>query len=168
MPEQLQQIFQIGSELKEKAPVENENQHKENILRHRLAEVLPLDDEQIKMLPDILGQFCQTLGMLAGETIFSLLRAPTTDLELIRKIKKHSKELSRNAKSKAEHDIAAALYYASIAHALAFHDLRITKFSYKQLENTFSRLINEKWMIRELAVLFKIAQKQSEQQMKKY
>ncbi len=155
-PNQLKCLFFVGFGIDNASP-ENENGQKEQMLRHRLAKVLPLDDKQIEMLPEVLGQLCQTMGLLASETILSLLRAPTTDLELIQKIKRYSKDLSKQAQSKAERDVAAAIYYASIAHALAFHDLRITKFSYEDIENYFARMIKEKWMTRELSVLFKIA-----------
>ena len=59
-----------------------------------------------------------------------------------------------SAKSEAEHDAATAVYFAAIASALLFHDRKITTFSYKSLDESFSKLINEKWIVKDIAELF--------------
>ena len=158
-PEQLQRLFNIGRDTKKPDSRMSGNRKKAELLSRRLSQTLPLDKSQIDMLPATLGHLCHTIGLLAGETIFDLLQSPSTDISLIRKIKRYGKEMSARAESKAEHEVAAAIYYAAIAHALAFHDLRISRFSYKKLETSFSRLVKEKWISKDLSVLFKIAGK---------
>ena len=165
-PEQLQRLFHIGRDTKKPEKKMSDKQKKAEMLRRWLSHTLPLDKSQADMLPDLLGQLCHTMGVLAGETIFSLLRSPSTDVVLIERIKQYGKELSSRAESKAEHEAATALYYAAIAHAMVFHDERITRFSYKKLQNSFSRLAKEKWISKELSVLFKIAGKYCKEKVK--
>lgn len=162
-PKNLQSLFNIGRDTGKDNVKKGDNQNKNEMLHHLLRQALPLEKCQIDMLPAALGQLCHTIGLLAGETIFDLLQNPSTDISVIERIKKYGKGLSANAESKAEHDAATAIYYAAIAHALAFHDQRITKFSYKKLETSFSRLAKEKWITRDLSVLFKIAGKYSKE-----
>ena len=77
------------------------------------------------------------LMMEWSESIRNLLVNPTTDIQLINKIKEHGKILSQKAQVDIEHDTANAIYYAAIAHALVCHNLKITKFSYEELEKSF-------------------------------
>ena len=158
-PGQVQRLFNIGRDTKKPDEKMSGSQTKAEMLRRWLSQTLPLDKSQIDMLPAALGRLCHTIGLLAGETIFDLLQSPSTDISLIKKIKRYGKEMSARAESKAEHEVAAAIYYAAIAHALAFHDLRISRFSYKKLETSFSRLVKEKWISKDLSVLFEIAGK---------
>ena len=74
--------------------------------------------------------------------------------KLVEKIKDYSKKLVISAKSDAEHDAATAVYFAAIASALISHDRKITTFSYKSLDESFSRLTNEKWITEDIAELF--------------
>jgi len=165
-PEQVQRLFSIGRDVKEPDRIAGAAHQKAEMLRRRLSETLPLDKSQVEMLPAVLGDLCHAIGLLAGETIISLVKNPSTDMSLIERIKRYGKELSARAESEAEHEVATAIYYAAIANALAFHDLRITKFSYKRLEMAFSRLVKEKWIPNELCVLFKVAGKYCKQKTK--
>ena len=162
-PENLRSLFNIGKDASKEDVKKGDNQKKNEILHSLLRQTLPLEKNQMDMLPAALGKLCHTIGLLAGETIFDLLQNPSTDISIIDRIKKYSKELSANTESKINHDAATAIYYAAIAHALVFHDQKITKFSYKKLETSFSRLVKEKWITRDLSVLFKIACKYSKE-----
>ncbi len=132
-PERVQRLFDIGRDVENVGGKLSRNQRKAEILRRRLSEALPLDESQIDMLPAILGQLCHTIGLLAGETILALLQNPSTDISIIERTKRYGKDLSARAESSAEHEVATTIYYAAIASALAYHDLKITKFSYKKL-----------------------------------
>ncbi|KPL20813.1 MAG: hypothetical protein AMJ75_11170 [Phycisphaerae bacterium SM1_79] len=57
-------------------------------------------------------------------------------------------------RSEPEHAVAVAIYYAAIASALVFHDVKVTTHSYESLEASFTRLINKPWMSAELNSLF--------------
>jgi hypothetical protein len=165
-PEQVQRLFNIGRDTKKSDKKMSVNQRKTDMLCRWLSQNLPLDKSQIDMLPAVLGHLCHTIGLLSGETILSLLQSPSTDISLIERIKRYGKDLSSRAETKAEQEVATAIYYAAIAHALAFHDLRISRFSYKKLETSFSRLVKEKWIPKELSVLFKIAGKYCREKVK--
>ena len=158
-PERVQRLFDIGRDVRNVDGRLGRNERKARMLRSRLMEPLPLDESQIGMLPAVLGQLCHTIGLLAGETVLALLQDASTDISLIERIKRYGKELSAGAESKAEDEVATTIYYAAIASALAYHDVRITKFSYKKLETFFSRLAKEKWVSKDLSGLFKIARK---------
>ena len=164
-PEQVQRLFNIGGDVKDPDKKMDRHQGKDEMLHRRLAETLPLDKFQIDMLPAVLGKLCHTMGLLAGETLLSLALNPVTDMTLIERIKRYGKELSARAKSKDEHEVATAIYYAAIASALAFHDTRMSRFSYQKLATAFSRLIREEWISSELCVLYKIAHKYCEEKM---
>jgi hypothetical protein len=158
-PEQLRRLLNIGRDMKKPNGRIDDNQHKTEMLYSSLSQTLPLDKSQIDMLPSTLSQLCHSIGLLAGETITELLSNPSTDISSIERIKHYSKKLSAQAESKAEHEVATAIYYASIAHALVYHSERITRFSYEKLEASFTRLVKEKWIPKNLTILFKIASK---------
>lgn len=158
-PEQVQRLFNIGRDAKSPGRRMSRNERKAEMLRSRLSQTLPLDKPQIDLLPEALGHLCQTIGFLAGETIISLLKNPSAGMSLIERIKRYGRELSARAESEVEHEVATTIYYAAIASALVFHDMRITRFSYEKLEASFSRLAEEKWISQDLSVLFKIARK---------
>jgi len=86
--------------------------------------------------------------------IGKLLQDPKTDTAVIRMVKDYGRTLSTRAKSEAEHQAANTVYYAAIAHALVFHKLKITNFSYGDLQSSFSRLSQEKWITKGLVDLF--------------
>lgn len=158
-PAKLRSLFNIGKETKKPHRNAGTNRDKADVLRSWLAQPLPLDKSQIEMLPAVLGRLCHTIGLLADETIATLLRDPSTDIALIERVKQYGKRSSTRAKSETEYEVATAIYYAAIAHALAFHGSRITSFSYKRLQTAFCRLTRESWISDELSILFKVAAK---------
>lgn len=158
-PEQVQHLLKIGEDAKDSDRPMKRNESKREILRRQLAVPLPLEKSQIDMLPAALSQLCRTLGLLAGESINSLVQDPTTDISLILRIKQYSRELSATCESEDDREVATALYYAAIAHALCFHDSKISQFSYGKLEKAFGRLAKERWVSSEFRVVFKKARR---------
>jgi hypothetical protein len=100
------------------------------------------------------SQLCHALGLLAGESIISLVQDPATEISLIERIKQYSRELSATSGSEDDREVATAICYAAIANALTFRDSKISKSSYEKLEKAFWRLAKEKWISSELRVLF--------------
>ena len=162
-PEQLKRLFGIGRDTKNSDGRKGLSQQKADMLCRSLSQPLPLDKSQIDILPSTLGQLCHSIGLLAGETISELLSNPSTDIAAIRRIKRYSKQVSAQAKSTVENDVAIAIYYAAIAHALVFRDRRITRFSFERLENSFSCLVKKRWISGDLSVLLKAASKYCEE-----
>ena len=62
-------------------------------------------------------------------------------------------EVVKISESEYECDVAVVLYYGTISSALVFHNKKITKFSYKNLELAFSSLIDKSWITSELVTL---------------
>jgi hypothetical protein len=158
-PEQIQRLLKIGEDTKDSDRKMNRTENKRQLLRRQLTGTLPLDESQVKVLPAVLGQLCHTMGLLAGETILTLVKDPSIDISLIGKIKQYGRDLAARAKSEDQREVATAIYFAAIANAMTFHDSKISQFSYRKLEKAFSRLIKEKWISSELRVLFTKAHK---------
>jgi hypothetical protein len=108
-------------------------------------------------LPAVFRNLCQELEPLAGKTFGRLLQDPNTNIAAIRKIKNYSKKLIASAKSEAENNAATAVYYGAIASALVFHDQTITRLSYSTLTESFSGLVEHKWLTPDLAELYERA-----------
>lgn len=118
------------------------------LLRDRLAGPLTLDKRVVDSLPVILGQ---PLG--------EVLLDPETEVGVLDKIKDYGKGLPLGRKEGPEHAAAIAIYYASIASALVFHDRKITGHSYDGLEKSFAVLIEKQWLPPDFARLFSKARK---------
>jgi hypothetical protein len=153
-PEQVRHLLKIGEDTKRSKRRMSEAEKKEEMLHRLLSGTLPLEKSQIDMLPAVLGQLCRTLGLLAGESIISLVQNPAADISLIERIKQYGRELSDHAHSEDEREVATVIYFAAIANALMFHKSKISKLSYEKLESAFLRLMKEAWISSELRVLF--------------
>jgi hypothetical protein len=132
-------------------------------LRDRLAEPLPLDPTVAHTLPESLSHVLEQFSPLTGCSIGGLLLDPDTDPAVVWQIKDRYREKAQSGPSEPERQVATAIYYAAIAHALLFHENslflenRITTFSYKELDGHFSQLLNIRWLTPELIGLFKRA-----------
>lgn len=131
-----------------------ENQQRDELLQDRLSESLLTGSLKNSPLRKELTDICRMSGILAGESIRELLNDPNSDIDLVRKIKEHGKRLSQAAADDLEQDTANVIYYAAIAHALIFHDTKITNFSYADLQQSFSSLRNIEWVSSDLTDIF--------------
>ncbi|MFC1603549.1 hypothetical protein ACFL5F_00855 [Planctomycetota bacterium] len=153
-PDKLAGLWNIGSDSDETEKAADPDIEKTELLEDMLSGPLP------KHLPKATSRTKKQIhpksivNYLTDVPIEKLLNNPETDIVLLRKVKDHAKKLSGNAKSQAEYHVANTIYYASIASALIFHDRRITKFSYKDLEGYFQRLDQEQWLPEALHGLF--------------
>lgn len=164
--EKLVRLLNIGTDISETDNNIDQKGKKTVLLQDWLAAKLPLDAVFLETLPAILKRFCKQLRPHAGESFGNLLKDPKTDMLVIKKIKDYSKKIALSAKSEAEHDAAIAIYFAAIANALFFHEQKITTFSYKSLDESFSKLINETWITKDIAELFSKACKVCRQKSK--
>ena len=153
---QLRQLFEAGQDVDDQASVSTTDE-KRDLLEYRLTQGLPLGKEQVQELPEVLGDFCRRMGQLGRESLGDILKRPSSDLKTIKQVSRLGKTLAEKAHSKEERDTATAIYYAAIAHAMVFHNRRITRLSYATLQEAFSRLIRQSWVPRELVNLFKLA-----------
>ena len=126
--------------------------HAPESVKTNLNQPLPLEPEQIEQIPAILSQLCNTMGILSGDTIITLLKNPWTELDIIKKVKAYSKEISSGIKGQPDYEVAAAIYYGAIASALLFHNKKITTHSYEKLVTSFKRMIEKSWISTDLKI----------------
>ena len=150
--EKVVKLLNIGVEMCETS--DDIQQQKADLLSDRLSDTLPLYYSPEKKPSSRLKRLGWTIAALAGEPIGKLLQDPKTDITIIRMMKDHGRKLSTSAKSEAEHHTANTIYYAAIAHGLVYHDLKTTKYSYKDLQESFCQLSKEKWIPKDLRNLF--------------
>jgi len=156
-PKKLAKLLGIGSDIPETAIEVDQKQKKAELLHDRLAENLPTDPALVKSTPVIREHESQTLEQLAGESIKGLLLNSKANILVIKSVKDYCKKLTKGAKSKFEHDTAVVIYYLAIASALLFHDKKITTYSYKSLADSFSKLIAEGWLPKDIVKFFEQA-----------
>jgi hypothetical protein len=156
-PDKLAKLWEIGSDTNNDKIKLDENEVKSELLHDMLAGKMPLDQILAQTLPKVLSQLCEHIKPFTGDSFGLLLSDPNTDLLVLKRIKDYSKNLSKKVSSEAEHDVVAAIYYAAIAGALINYDQRITSFSYKSLLDSFSSMIEARWMTPKLVDLFQKA-----------
>ena len=163
-PEKISNLLKVCAESSKKDIDMETKNNKTELLQDRLSETLLSGSLKDSPLSKELTHLCLISGIAAGESIRNLLANPTTDIQLINKIKEHGKILSRNAQVDIEHDTANAIYYAAISHALVYHNVKITKFSYKELEKSLAVFIDKEWVSTDLSELFEKAIKYCREQ----
>lgn len=165
-PEKVSNLLRVCAESsKEDVDMETNNKNTD-LLQDRLSETLLSGSIKDSPLSKELTHLCHISGIAAGESIRNLLVNPNTDIQLINDIKEHEKILSQNAQNTVEHDTANAIYYAAIAHSLVHHNLKITKFSYEELEKSFVVFTQTDWVSKDLVELFTKAVKYCQDQIK--
>jgi hypothetical protein len=149
-PQQLSQLFNIGSD----AEIPTGEKLKSDYLDRILSQNLPLDKTAIDLLPVLIRPFSSTMGFFVDEPLITFLLNPVTNPDLLRQVKKFAKNSMSAAVSSAQREAAAVVYYAAIAGALLLYGQRISRLSYHQLVYTFSQLKEKKWILAELRTLF--------------
>ena len=120
------------------------------LLGERLAGTLPL------------GSIAAALPLiLQGRGLGEVLLDPTTDLIVMREIKDYARRLADREVHRLNHGpeyaVAVCVHYAAVAAALAFHDKKITSFSFKKLAAALEELAGKPWMTAELRDLLRRA-----------
>ena len=156
-PDKLAKLWTIGADTKKDRIKLDENQAKSELLHDMLASKMPLDEAVAQMLPKVLSELCKHIKPFTGDSFGLLLSDPDTDLSVLKRIKDYSKNLSKNFHSEAEHDVVAVIYYAAIASALINYGQRISSFSYENLLNAFSSMLEARWITPKLIDLFQKA-----------
>ena len=84
-----------------------------------------------------------------------LLQNPKTPLAVVHRIKNYGRKVSEESREESvERHVANTVYYCAIAHALCFHEARITTLSNNELTKAFKKLESQKWIPRTLRSLF--------------
>jgi hypothetical protein len=150
--EELSRLWKVGEDTPADQDESTQEQKKAGLLRDWLAEPLPLDPAATRILPEALSYVLEQFRPLMGCSVENLLVDPEVEPSIIWRIKDRYKERARSCTSEAEREVATVIYYAAIANALLFHaeslfrDDRITTFSYRELKESFSGLLNSSWL----------------------
>jgi hypothetical protein len=155
--EKLSRLWRMGQDIPQEKGDSDEKQKKAELLAAQLAESLPIEAGMQHLLPNILTAVCRRFKPFVGCSIKDLLLDRQTDLLIIKTIKDLQKKRAESASSELQQDVAAAVYYAAIASALVYHDVKISKFSYKALDTTFTELGQNNWLTKDLKILFSSA-----------
>lgn len=104
--DKLARLWKLG----ENAPTEpswpDDKPSKEELLRHCLAESLPVDAGLARMFPDVFVAVCEKLRPFAGCSFGALLTDPKTDLLVIETIKDLHKHQAESAPSSPAQEVA--------------------------------------------------------------
>lgn len=152
--EKLSKLWQMGKDVPQEEVDFDEDQKKAELLQAQLAESLPLDAGIQHLLPNILTVVCKKFKPFMGCSFKDLILDQETDPLILETIKDFHKKQAESAPSELEQEIASVVYYSSIASALVYHDVRITKFSYTNLSQSFDGLRVSNWLLSDLKNLF--------------
>ena len=151
-PDKLHRLLRICSEADSSGEKISSDQKKAELLQDFLAENLRFESPKSN-LTEQLTTLCKISGIASEGSVRDLLTNPETDVRLLRMIRDDYKKKSKCADPDVER-AAVVVYYAAIAYALVVHNMKITKFSLKDLCNAFSLLINTEWIPPFLSSLF--------------
>ena len=154
-PDKLQYLLRFCSEPDQAKGLVDSDQRKAELLQDLLAGTLPIESPIDNMSEQFIT-LCKISGINSENTVRDLLLDPRTNLRELKTIRDYFKKKSKSADSDTE-QTATAIYYAAIAQALIVHDLKITKFSYKDLLKAYSLLIETKWIPPDLSDLYRKA-----------
>jgi adenylate kinase len=129
------------------------------LLLDTLASKLPVNPALLESLPAVLMSLSEELQSVSGLPLGHLLQNSKTKTTLLRRIKDFGKELGTSANDEIERDVALAIYFAAIACALLFHNVKISEYSYKELEQSFKTLSKHDWLPPNLSRHFKKARR---------
>ena len=116
---------------------------------------LPIEPSLLESVPEFVRQMDDVAGFLAGNGIGQMLIDAQTDIYLIRRIKEYGQKQSASDDEPCRRDAAIVIYYAAIANALLYHDVRITSSSHEDIDKSLTLLLKKTWLDPDIAELFK-------------
>jgi hypothetical protein len=162
-PAQLARLLDVSARAAESADLMSDDQIRHTLLREHLSRRLSHDESLRDALLAAPGQTGSRIRALLDRSLRDALLAPENDTTLLRVIKDQGKRLSGRVASGHENQIGITVYHAAIASALVHHGQKITQYAYEALEQHFSALAGQTWMVCELQALFTEAAKSCRQ-----
>lgn len=157
--EQSTRLLRLGLDPNHETGEQTAERKRADLLLDLLASKLPADPALVETLPVVLRSLSEELQSVSGRLLGDLLQSSETKIALIRKIKDFAKELGISAEDEIEREVALAFYFAAIANALVYHNVKISQYSYTELEQSFKTLSGHDWVPPNLIKLFKKAQR---------
>jgi adenylate kinase len=155
--EQSTNLFKLALEANQNEKTQDKEKNRAELLLDTLASKLPINPALLESLPAVLRSLSEELQSVSGLSLGKLLQNSKTKTVLFRRIKDFGKDLGTSANDEIERDVALAIYYAAIAGALVFHNVKISEHTYKQLEKSFETLSKHVWIPPNLTGLYKKA-----------
>ena len=91
---------------------------------------------------------------LGDKSLSDILSDPNAGAVVLQSLNDWARTLSLSANHEAEPAIAFAVYYATIANSIVFHERKIGTYSYESLTESFTDLLEKKWICPKLKKLF--------------
>ena len=157
--DQMAGLFAMGSAESDPAVVEGADEALANLLGQELTCTEPNRSLLLDTLVMMMDRLGYDAGSLGGRSLGEVLLSPQSDVDLLRTIKQCSKTLSYSLDSETETALARTLYFATLAGALVYHDVKITELSYETLAESLTLLIEKEWMEQKLLGLFSQARR---------
>ena len=151
---QLADLFAVAA--KDRAPTEANltDGNLAKMLRRQLTEVLPGNALLLSSSTKVFEKKQCDLISLAGRSLLQVFLSSETSISQLQVIKEASKCLTTKSVSEAELAVATTIYHAAIASCLVHHAKMITQHSYEKLDESFTLLLEKKWMAFELVEMF--------------
>jgi len=130
------------------------NEIKSELLMGRLDSQLTENPGKADIAPVIINQIAKKLNSISGKTLRSLLFDPSTEIDTIIILKDYAKKLSRQDTTDSDCAVAVAIYYASIANAIVYHDKKITSHSNHYLLKFYSQMLEKRWLSEDIRTLY--------------
>ena len=140
--EQLRRILSVGTDKGKSWDNASDDQTVANILQERLG-----------------SSFSEDSSLLGDKSLIRVLLDPESDSVVLQTIINHTKKSSSSVESEAELAVVFTICYAAAANLLLFHGQKIDDYSYESLAESFTELLEKKWMPPELKELFCEVQK---------
>jgi hypothetical protein len=152
--DQLADLFAVAA--KDRAPTEANNADGSlaKVLRRQLTEVLPGNVLSFPNSTKVSDKKQCDLTSLAGRSLLQVFLSSETSISQLQVIKEASKCLTKTSVSEAELAVATTIYHAAIASCLVHNAKKISQLSYEKLAESFTLLIQKKWMAFELVEMF--------------
>jgi len=156
---QLAGLFAVAVKNQESPEPEYADENLAQMLRSELVEVMPGSSLLFPAVSEISENRRNYMTTLAGNTLEQVLFSPDTSMAQLQLIKEAGKHLTIMSVSGTERAVANTIYHAAIARCLILHHKKITKHSFKKLDESFALLIGKDWMAAELVELFSDARR---------
>ncbi len=150
-------LLSLGLDSDHPAATPDENEQRGDLLCDVLRGSLPAQNAESGDSSSIPGMGRPAFRTIVGASLQELLRNPTTDVGILRRIKDYAKALGTTAGSEVEKDVFLAIYFAAIAAALAHHAERITEHADADMAMFFSYYASGEWIPANLRALFQNA-----------
>lgn len=157
--DQLADLFAVAAEDRVPTEADHADERLARMLRRQLTLVLP---KNVLLFPGSSkvsdNQQCD-LTSLAGRSLLQVLLNPEASLNQLQLVKEAAKRLTTTSVSEEERAIATTIYHAAIASCQVHYAKKITQHSYEKLVESFTLLMEKKWMAFELVELFSRARR---------